>query len=106
MGKKYRHRRRKQASPARRFPWLWVAVGSAVLLILGGLSVLWSSGTGRPVVTPVVSGAPKLAVDQPVIDEGAVKINTPVRTAFRLRNIGDQPLRILDEPVVKLVEGC
>ncbi|HEX9923254.1 MAG TPA: hypothetical protein VGD99_11380 [Anaerolineae bacterium] len=106
MSKKYQQRRKKQAPPPRRRPWLWLVVGSAALLIIGGLSVLWASPEAGPGVAPVTGGAPKLVVDQPIIDEGPVKLDTPVRTAFRLRNVGDQPLRILDEPIVELVEGC
>jgi hypothetical protein len=51
-------------------------------------------------------GAPRLGVDQTVIDEGYVKFNVPVRTVFELSNVGDQPLTILGEPTVQLVEGC
>jgi hypothetical protein len=105
MSKRYQQRRKEQAPPTRRIPWLWLAVGTA-LLIIGGLSTLWASSEAGPAVAPVTSGAPKLVVDQQIIDEGPVKLNTPVRTAFRLRNIGDQPLQIMDEPIVELVEGC
>jgi hypothetical protein len=56
-------------------------------------------------VAPEVEGAPKLAVDQTVVDEGYVKFNVPVRTTFRLSNVGDQPLKIEAAPV-ELVEGC
>ena len=106
MSKKYQQRRKKQAAPPRRRPWLWLAAGIAAVFIIGGLSFLWASPEAGPGVTPVTDGAPKLIVDQPIIDEGPVKLNTPVRTAFRLRNAGDQPLHIIDEPIVELVEGC
>jgi hypothetical protein len=102
MSKKHQQRRKKQVAPPHRRPWLWLAAGIAVLLVIGGLSALWAS----PEAGPVIGGAPKLVVDQPIIDEGPVKLNTPVRTAFRLRNVGDQPLHIIDEPIVELVEGC
>lgn len=95
----------KQASP-RRLPWLWLVIGVAVLLIAGGLSLIWASSSPGSATAPEITGAPRLAVEQTLIDEGEVKVNTPVRTAFRLRNIGDRPLYILDEPGVKLVEGC
>jgi hypothetical protein len=51
-------------------------------------------------------GTPDLVVDQTVIDEGYVKLNTPVRTSFILRNEGDGLLQVLGEPQVQLVEGC
>ena len=51
-------------------------------------------------------GAPKLAVDQTVVDEGYMQYNVPVRTTYRLINVGDQPLKIVGQPMVELVEGC
>lgn len=108
MSKKH-HSNRTKISPKRQFPWLWPAVAGALLLVIGGLSLLWASSDDGAVtldVTPEVSGAPRLAVDRDVIDEGYIKLNNTVRTTFRLRNVGDEPLRIIGEPVVELVEGC
>ncbi len=100
MGKKSRHRNR----PApRRFPWLWLVAGGVLLLIAGGL-ILWTS-SNRPEVAPKVVGAPRLSVDQTLVDEGYVEFNVPVRTTYRLSNVGDQPLEIMAAPV-ELVEGC
>jgi len=107
---KKRHRKKTRKSPPRRqFPWMWLAVASAVLLVVGGLGLIWASSSSTVVtldVTPEVVGAPRLAVDQEVIDEGYVKLDNTIRTTFRLRNVGDQPLHILGEPAVELVEGC
>jgi cell division septal protein FtsQ len=97
---------RKPKQPPRRVPWPWLlAAGAAVLIIAGGLVVWYPSATTR-VATPQVTGAPSLAVDQTVIDEGYIKLDRPILTTFRLRNVGDQPLQILGEPRVELVEGC
>lgn len=80
-----------------------------MLLVVSGLRLIWTASTS-PVVTldatPEVVGAPRLAVDQEVIDEGYIKLDNTIRTTFRLRNVGDQPLHILGEPAVELVEGC
>ena len=89
-----------------KFSWPWAIVGGALLLIIGGLSIIWASSDTAPPATPVVTGAPRLAVDQTTIDEGYVKLGTSIRTTFHLRNIGDEPLHILGEPIVELVEGC
>lgn len=109
MAKK-RQSKKVKTSPKRRFPWLWLAVGGAVLLVIGGLSLVWWTSSNSAVVTldvtPEVTGAPRLTVDQDIIDEGYIKLNNTIRTSFRLRNVGDQPLYILGEPQVELVEGC
>ena len=109
MAKKRHFKRTKKSSTKRQFPWIWLAAVSAVLLVAAGLGLIWTSSSSGVVtldVTPEVVGAPRLAVDQEVIDEGYVKLDTPLRTTFRLRNVGDQPLHILGEPAVELVEGC
>jgi hypothetical protein len=105
MSKKSR-RKRKQAPPPRRIPWMWIAVGSALLLVAGGLAFVWSSDQTDPNFTPEVTGSPRLSVEQTEIDEGDIELNKTIRTAFRLKNVGDQPLYIKGEPVVELVEGC
>ena len=107
MSKKKSRYKRKQAPPPRRIPWMWIAVGSALLLVAGGLAFVWSSGQQTdPNFTPEVTGSPRLSVEQDRIDEGDIKLNKTIRTAFRLKNVGDQPLYIKGEPVVELVEGC
>jgi len=107
---KKRHFNRSRKSPLKRqFPWIWLAVAGAVLLVVGGLGLIWTSSSSGVVtldITPEVVGVPRLAVDQEVIDEGYVKLNNTIHTTFHLRNVGDQPLHILGEPVVELVEGC
>jgi hypothetical protein len=76
-----------------------------LLLIVGGV-VVWISSNQETAVTPQVVGSPKLAVDQTVVDEGYLQYNVPVRTTYRLSNVGDQPLKIVGQPMVELVEGC
>jgi hypothetical protein len=106
MSKKRHFKRTKQLPAKHKFPWLWLAVGGALLLVIGGLGFVWASSSAGPAVAPEVIGAPKLVVDQTTIDEGDVKLNNTVRTTFRLKNAGDQPLYVMGEPQVELVEGC
>lgn len=83
---------------ASRFPWP-VLVAGALLLVIGGGLALWQSAAGS-------GGAPKLVVSETTVDAGYQKFNAPVQSAFRLRNEGAGPLKILNEPEVELRAGC
>jgi hypothetical protein len=99
--------RQSPPAPAKPSPWLWIVSGAAIVLIVVGLALWWSSTASAP-TTPTQTGnnTPRLAVNRTTIDEGEVKLDTPVRSAFRLSNAGSEPLQILGEPQVELVEGC
>jgi hypothetical protein len=103
MSKKSRSRNNKRSS--RQSLWPWLAGIGVLALIVGGV-VVWITSSPGTAVTPQVVGAPKLAVDQTVVDEGYVQYNVPVRTTYRLSNVGDQPLKIVGQPMVELVDGC
>ena len=103
MAKKSKKRGKvAQTNPQQRPYWLWAVVAAAVLLVVGGVSILLISGDSNA----ASGGTPKLVVEETVVDEGYVELNTPVRTSFTLRNEGDGLLRVLGEPEVQLVEGC
>jgi hypothetical protein len=93
------------ASPLKQRGWLLLATLAAALLVTGGAILLWPR-SGQPSVAPQVTGAPRVAVSQEVVDYGDVKLNTSIETVFRVQNVGDQPLKILGEPQVELVQGC
>jgi hypothetical protein len=105
MNKKFRPKNSKSASTGQSARFSLVA-GGAVLLIIAGLAIWWSS-SGSGSTSPSQAGdAPRLVVDRTTIDDGSVKFETPVQAAFKLSNIGAQPLQILGEPQVELIEGC
>jgi hypothetical protein len=52
------------------------------------------------------TGGPRLWVDSDFIDFGTVRFEKHVTARFRLRNVGDQPLRLASNPPVEVVEGC
>jgi hypothetical protein len=103
MSKKTRSRKNKPSSRQSLWPWL---AGIGLLLLIVGGALVWITSSPGTAVTPEVVGAPKLAVDQTVVDEGYMQYNAPVRTTYRLSNVGDQPLKIVGQPMVELVEGC
>jgi hypothetical protein len=45
-------------------------------------------------------------VDKGLIDFGPVRFDRIVKASFRLRNVGDQPLRLALNPQVEALEGC
>ena len=51
-------------------------------------------------------GGARLAVDKDLIDFGAVRFGKYVEARFRLKNVGDQPLRLPSSPPIEVVEGC
>ncbi len=88
--------------PAWVLPAALVGLGAAIIAL-----ALWLIQSGQqPAYTPEVAGQPSAAIDQTYFDYGDVRVDTPVETVFRVKNVGDQPLSILGEPRVELVEGC
>ena len=52
-----------------------------------------------------VSG-PRLVVDRELINLGTRPFNERVTAEFRIKNVGDSDLIVLENPTVELVEGC
>ena len=51
-------------------------------------------------------GGARLAVDKELIDFGTVRFNKMVDARFRLKNVGDQPLKLAVDRRVEAIEGC
>jgi hypothetical protein len=62
--------------------------------------------TRRAPYTPEVTGRPSGIVSQDYFDYGDIKGGTWIETSFNIKNVGDQPLNVLNEPYVELIEGC
>lgn len=100
---------KNHAAPVpQRTPWLLIAGGAAVLLVLLGLVfVLRPSAPAATSSGATPSGdAPRLAVDRQQIDFGQVPLDIPVRATFTLSNEGGQPLQIVSQPIVEVKQGC
>ncbi len=99
------------APPARRSVLPLVAAAAALLLVVLGLVLLVRPGapaapTAGPVGPTLAANAPRLAVDRTLIDFGKVPLDVPVKATFKLSNVGDRPLQILNQPVVEVKAGC
>jgi hypothetical protein len=102
MGRGWRGDR--EVDPRRR-PWIHGVIG---LALVAGVAAIWAAvprdgATGEPAMH---RGGPRLAIDQELIDFGAVRYNQFVEARFRLKNVGDQPLRLPASPPIEVVEGC
>jgi hypothetical protein len=105
------HRSRKRR--ANNISWLWAAIAAGVVLVVAAIALFArgnNSGgatTFDPNFQPAVTGAPAVAVlPNDVIDYGDVKLGSTINTVFEVRNVGDQPLVVLGDPQVELVQGC
>jgi hypothetical protein len=87
-------------------------VGGAILVVAALAQVARGNDTtGQKAcdrnLEPEVVGATWVEVlPQDCIDYGDVKLGSTVNTVFKVRNIGDQPLVVLGEPQVEVVQGC
>ncbi len=78
----------------------------AVALAAGAATWFFLQKSSPQVVAAQYTGGPRLAVDKDFIDFGTVRFEKFVTASFRLRNVGDQPLRLAVDRRVDAIEGC
>jgi hypothetical protein len=105
------HWRRKKTAfglPAVRRNRVDLLISAAVGLATLASVVTWIvlPTEGRTGEAPTFRGGPRLAVDKELIDFGTVRYDHFVEARFRLKNVGDQPLRLPASPPIEVVEGC
>jgi hypothetical protein len=71
-----------------------------------GLLAWRGNNSQQSSAAPQAVAGGRLSVDRDSLDFGRVPLDKAVRAEFTLKNEGDQPLRILGEPRVELVQGC
>jgi len=106
VGKRTRKSAPTKAKP--RSSWTrFVAPGAIGLAVMVGLAT-WLILPEKNRVSDAAQyrGGPRLAVDKDLIDFGTVKFNQRVHASFRLKNVGDQSLRLPASPPVEVLEGC
>lgn len=82
--------------------------GGALLVIIIGVALLTNLERSASGLTgsAQVTGRPSLVADRQQIDFGKVPLDIPVKATFKLTNVGDQPLQILNQPMVEVKQGC
>ena len=99
-------RNRSLKKTRRRLPLpLWIALAGLAALATA-LLVDFDIGGRKVDFTPKVQGAAAVAVDNEKIDYGDIRLGTPVKTEFRVTNIGSEVLRFSKTPYVEVKEGC
>jgi len=78
----------------------------AVAVAVGAGTWFFLQKSSPQVVAAEYTGGPRLAVDKDFIDFGNVRFEKFVTANFRLRNIGNQPLRLAMDRTVEAIEGC
>jgi hypothetical protein len=105
MSKQRRSTRKHQRSavvlPKKWLPLIIIIIG---LLMIGGALIV--TGGGGSTVAPKVTGAPAIEVAQSFYDLGDMRFNQTAQVSYQIKNLGDQPLRILETPHVQVIEGC
>lgn len=105
-----RHKRKgkkvPQAQPRSRWRSLLIP-GVIGLALAVGVATWFFLHKSAPVsLAAQYKGGPRLAVDKEFIDFGNVRFQRMVDARFRLRNAGDQPLRLAVDSPVEAIEGC
>jgi hypothetical protein len=77
--------------------------GLGLVLIAGW--AIWNSNA-QTKANVEVKGAPRLKVEEDLIDHGTVKLGNQIQDNVLVTNIGDQPLRFTDAPYLEVKEGC
>jgi hypothetical protein len=78
----------------------------AVVVVIGAATWFLLQKSSPQSVAAQYTGGARLWVDSDYIDFGTVRFEKFVDARFRLRNVGDQPLRLPANPPVDVAEGC
>jgi len=95
---------RYKAQPKRSFLPLWLSL-IGVGLVLLALFVLTNNNRQGSTSAPN-NGAPRLQVDQEIIDHGDVRLGTTQRSVVKVSNAGGQPLSFTEAPYIEVKAGC
>lgn len=113
MANRNKHVRRSKKRSADNMTWIVVALIGGAVVVVAAIALL-AQGNNRAGqkafdsnFEPTFTDGPRVEVlPQDTIDYGDVKLGATINTVFTVRNIGDEPLIVLGEPQVEVIEGC
>lgn len=86
--------------------YFWFGRFAAVIVAALGIVLFTRDDSTPDDFVPQVIGAPRVAVAQDTFDYGDIRLGTTIETVFKVQNVGDKSLTILDAPQVEVLEGC
>jgi hypothetical protein len=95
-----------KVEPQFRWSKVLIPVTLVVAVLVGGGTWFFLQKSSPTVVAAQYTGGPRLAVNTDLIDFGTVRFEKFVTARFRLRNVGDQLLRLAVDRRVEAIEGC
>ncbi len=101
---RYKTKLKSKQKPKRNMTPIWLALAGLVLLVVAGFVFLNGKSSAKAAVE--VKGAASLKVDKEKIDHGDLKLGNSVLDVITVTNVGDQPLRFAEAPIVEVKEGC
>ncbi|HPV05579.1 MAG: hypothetical protein WBH90_04550 [Aggregatilineales bacterium] len=102
--KRVQARRAQQAAQRKRL--MAVAVAALGMVIVGVAALLLARSGSPTGYEPEYTGGPRVSLKQDFYNYGYVKHGTLITTDVEIGNVGDEPLQILDVPVVEVRDGC
>jgi hypothetical protein len=93
---------RKKHQPFWKNRWI---IGSVIAVVLIAGIAIYEIAVKEDFV-PQVMGAPSIQVANAVVHHGDVQLNSFVEAKYEIRNVGDQELRIINQPIAEVIEGC
>ncbi|MFI5341301.1 MAG: hypothetical protein ACHQ7N_15870 [Candidatus Methylomirabilales bacterium] len=95
-----------KAQPRSGWPKFLVPGLLVVAMLVGGGTWFFLQKSSPQTAAAQYTGGARLWVDSDYIDFGNVRFEKFVTARFRLRNVGDQPLRLAVDRTVEAIEGC
>src|SRR6266540_6324189 len=91
-------RKTKKKRQQKSFSWALVVLGG--VLLIAAIFVFAKGGTADS------GGTPSIAVEEPNIDLGFIKLGEYRSLNIKVTNTGDGTLRFKEQPYIEVLEGC